>query len=644
MTAPSVSTAPAPSSRPVPQPFRRPRQSRLILAAVVIVLAALLPEYAGVSELTRVQQVLLYVMVAFGLNIGLGFSGEFAVAQPVVLGFSAYTAGVLNTHYHQGPWVTLPAAVVGGCLVGFALSAPGFRLRGWYLAITTFFAAVIFPNIVNLAQGITGGTNGLSGIAPLPGVGLILGSSSRQYWIILGITLVLLLGMYNLSRSTWGVILRGVRDAPLATEACGVNVVGAKALVSLVSSFPVAVAGWTWAHAYGVISTDAFSLNVGIVIVAGVVLGGMGSVWGPVIGTVIVEIVSLWIGPFSSYNPLVVGIAIIAFSIVIPRGLVQAWALLAARVSERMGWVSAADNTVVPDTAATPEEAAVAERAETPVVDKGAAERGTAAPHTTRDHAPAGAPGDTIFTVEGVRKRFSGVSVLEGVDLTLRRGEVVGLIGPNGSGKTTLLNVITGHIPADEGRVRLFDRPVLGLAPHAIAGRGVRRTFQVPRLIGELSVTENIRLGLLGARSQAVLGSIFQLPRYRARVRAHRAQIDAVCDLVGLPASLRNARVDGLPLGTRRVVEVARAVVSGPAIVCLDEPGAGLGGAELDRLGTVMRRVADAGSGVLVIEHNLDFVRRVTDRVVEMQDGRVVSAGAASESDVPPGDPAEARK
>jgi len=587
----------------------------MALAAVVIILAALLPEYAGVSELTRVQQVLLYVMVAFGLNIGLGYAGEFAVAQPVVLGFSAYTAGVLNTHYGLGPWLTLPCSVVGGCLVGFALSAPGFRLRGWYLAITTFFAAVIFPDVVNLCQSLTGGTNGLAGIAPLPGVGLVLGSSSHQYWIILGITVVLLVGMYNLSRSTWGVILRGLRDAPLATEACGVNVVATKALVSIVSSFPVALAGWTWAHAYTVISTSSFSLNIGIVIVAGVVLGGMGSVWGPIIGTVIVEIVSLWIGPFSSYNPLVVGIAIIVFTIGLPRGIVHAWGASTARLASRLGWIFA-----------TPA-AALAEA----VAAGGSDGPSTASLPDATASAPGSdagvAPGAVIFATRGIRKRFAGISVLEGVDLTIRRGEVVGLVGPNGSGKTTLLNVVTGHIPADEGEVLLFDKPVLGLSPHTIAARGVRRTFQVPRLIGEMSVIENIRLGLLGARSQNVIGGIFQLPGYRARTRAQRRDIDAVCDLVGLPPALRDQRVDGLPLGTRRVVEVARAVVSGPAIVCLDEPGAGLGGAELDRLGQVMRRVADAGSGVLVIEHNLAFVKRVTDRVVEMQDGRVVAGG-----------------
>ncbi len=241
-----------------------------------------------------------------------------------------------------------------------------------------------------------------------------------------------------------------------------------------------------------------------------------------------------------------------------------------------------------------------------------------------------GEAGEPILELTGVPKHFGGVVVLQGVDMVVRRGEVVGLIGPNGSGKTTLLNIMTGHIRADGGRALLFGRSVLGRSPHAIAAAGVRRTFQVPRLIGEMSVVDNIRLGLLGARSQEVIGSVFQLPGYRDRKRHHVELIEGVCDLVGLSPDIRRRRVDGLPLGLRRVVEVARAVVSGPAIVCLDEPGAGLGGDELVRLRDVMRRVADAGSGVLLVEHNLHFVRNVSDRVLEMRDGLAISLDVPS--------------
>jgi branched-chain amino acid transport system permease protein len=181
---------------------RQPRRSRWTLALVVIAIAALLPTYAGVDELSRVQQILLYAMIAFGLNIGLGYAGQFAVAQPVVLGVAAYTAGIMSAEHNVSPWVTLPAAILTGCLTGFLLSAPGVRIRGWYLAVTTFFAAAVFPDVVDFFSSSTGGTNGLAGIKPLPGVGLVLGTSPTEYWIILGITLVLLLGMYNLSRST----------------------------------------------------------------------------------------------------------------------------------------------------------------------------------------------------------------------------------------------------------------------------------------------------------------------------------------------------------------------------------------------------------------------------------------------------------
>jgi ABC-type branched-subunit amino acid transport system permease subunit len=532
---------------------RQPRRSRWTLALVVIAFAALLPAYAGVDELSRVQQILLYAMIAFGLNIGLGYAGQFAVAQPVVLGVAAYTAGIMSAEHNVSPWVTLPAAILTGCLTGFLLSAPGVRIRGWYLAVTTFFAAAVFPDVVDFFSSSTGGTNGLAGIQPLPGVGLVLGTSPTEYWIILGITLVLLLGMYNLSRSTWGVILRGVRDAPLATEACGINVSLTKAIVSIVASVPVAVAGWATAHTAGVISTDAFSLNLSIIIVAGVVIGGMGSVWGPVIGTVLVEIISLWIGPFSDYNNLLVGAAVVFFAIAMPLGIVHAYGALTARISGRLGWRFPA-----PVAKGTTQFAVTTDMIDAP----GPIE--TPGPGAGGELAPVGAfengngsqrhAGEVIFEITNVRKHFSGVSVLEDVDLVIRAGEVVGLTGPNGSGKTTLLNIITGHVSADGGRALLFGGSILSRSPHAIAARGVRRTFQVPRLIGALSVIENIRLGLLGARRQEVIGSIFQLPGYRARTRRQLARIEQVCDLVNLDPEIRDQRVDSLPLGVRRVV------------------------------------------------------------------------------------------
>jgi ABC-type branched-subunit amino acid transport system permease subunit len=312
----------------------RPPVSRLLrhrAAPLVVALLALLPVLSDIQQLTRVQQVLIYAIVAFGLNIGLGYAGEFAVAQPVVLGVAAYTAAILNVETGWSSLATLPCAVVIGVAVGFVLSAPGFRLRGWYLTITTFFAAVIFPDLIQLFRGITGGSEGLAGMDPLPGLQLTLGSSPSQFEYVLGIVVVLWLAMYNIYRSSWGVVLRAVRDAPLAAESSGIAVWRVKAAVAVVSSVPVAIAGWMIAHINGVVGPNSFGLSLTIIIIAAVVLGGSGSVWGPVVGIVVVELVALWIGPFSSYNALLVGLAVLVVSALLPAGVIPAVVTVARR-------------------------------------------------------------------------------------------------------------------------------------------------------------------------------------------------------------------------------------------------------------------------------------------------------------------------
>lgn len=567
-------------------------------APLFVLLVALMPLFSDVSQLTRVQLVLIYAAVGFGLNIGLGYAGEFAVAQPVVLGVAAYTAAILNVTLGWSSLATLPCAVGAGVVVGFALSAPGFRLQGWYLAITTFFAAVVFPDVVQFFRGTTNGSEGLAGISPLPGLGLTLGSSPQQFEYVLGIVVLLWLAMYNIYRSTWGVVLRAVRDAPLAAESCGVSVVRVKAAVALVSSAPVAIAGWMFAHVSGVISPNSFGLNLTIVIIAAVILGGFGTVWGPVIGIVVVELVALWIGPFSSYNALLVGVTILVVAAVMPEGIIPGLsALLRRRFGHGRGVAIAGVDVAC----------SIADQALPPVKRVGS------------DHRA----GEVVYETAGVDKSFAGLRVLDGAGLSVRVGEVVGLVGPNGSGKTTLLNIITGYIKADNGSARLFGQEVLGRTSHSLSVRGIRRSFQIPQLVGELSVIDNVRLGLLGGRSQQIIVGMFRFPRYRRRAQRDTAQIIAFCGALGMEQAILRSRVDELPLGLRRVVEVARAIVSGPALVCLDEPAAGLAGQELAKLGQVIRMAARTGSGVLLVEHNLGFVREVCDVIVEIQDGQI---------------------
>jgi ABC-type branched-subunit amino acid transport system ATPase component len=210
----------------------------------------------------------------------------------------------------------------------------------------------------------------------------------------------------------------------------------------------------------------------------------------------------------------------------------------------------------------------------------------------------------------GIEKSFGGVRVLRGIDLALVPGRIYGLVGPNGSGKTTLLNIVTGFVLPDAGEVVLDGRPIHGMAAHAVARHGIRRSFQVPQLIRELSAAENIRLGLHGRRGS----------------RAEQDPlIRSVSTLVGLDPMALDMPVRELPLGMRRIIEIARAVVAGPALVCLDEPAAGLAASDLELVRAALRAVSDGGAAVLLIEHNLSFVRSVADELIVLELGNVAT-------------------
>jgi branched-chain amino acid transport system permease protein len=597
---------------------------------VVLVVLALAPFFTNLVTLGRLQLVLIYVCVSIGLNLTMGFAGEFAVAQPAIMGAAAYAAGVLSVQEHWSPWLTLPAAIVFGTAIGTLISLPGLRLVGWSLGITTFMAAIVFPDVIGLAGTWTGGSNGLSGIGSLPGVGFVLGTSTKEFEIVLLVAALCFLFSTNIATSSWGIIVRGLRDAAPAAESCGVNLQIVKIGVAVASSLPVSLAGWLLAHTSG--------LNLSLIIIASVVIGGSGTIWGPVIGTAVVEAVSLWIGPFSNYNTLLVGGTILVLAAAAPQGLAELRGLFSRVLAARLPALraklrrhpipageeqSSAGRTV--DTYSTSKDSRATREFDLEPGDPSGRTALSESQH--RFFSDSDSP---LYSACALTKRFGGKLVLDGVDLTVHPGEIVGIVGPNGSGKTTLLNLITGHLVTDSGTASFNGTSTVGLAPHQIGSMGIRRSFQVPRLIGELCASDNIRLGLLGGKHQRILGSVLRFPAYRKVTRADGERVDAVCDLIGLHGDQLTAPAGSLPLGIRRVVEVGRAVCSGAGLVCLDEPAAGLAGVELDRLRSVIRRVANSGSGVVLIEHNLAFVHGLCDKVLEMRSGKLYPAARST--------------
>ncbi len=567
----------------------------LLALGVAILLPVVLP---GTFSISQLELVAIYAMVAIGLNLSFGYGGQLALAQPVIMGASAYTAALVNINLDWNAWMTLPCAIAAGVVLGIIASAPGYRLRGWYLAVTSIFLVVIFPDVILATQKWTGGDNGIGPIDGFPGL-----RSARmgEYLLILGVLAICFLLLRRVGSSHWGLALRTIRDAQTAAQASAIHTSKVKVQLAAVSALPVALAGWLWAHQAQFVGPSAFGSHLLLLIIAAVVLGGRGTLWGAIIGTIIFQTFSLWIGPFSPYNQIALGLGILVAALLFPEGIapvVRKWA--ARRLA--------------------PPRTAALDHAARPVAD-GPSPDEPSPDEPVPDERRAASRGRAVVAATGLSKAFEGVKAVLDVSLELRGGDVLGLVGPNGSGKTTVLNMITGFVRPDSGVIAVGDVTPRAGSPIQMASRGVRRSFQVPQLVLEVSVRQNITVGLL--EHVGPISSILGTPRYRRRARDYDKRVSEVCAELRFDEHVQDAAVEELSLGLRRIVEIGRAVVARPVAICLDEPAAGLGADGLVLVGRVLQDLSKYGYAVLLIEHNLSFVREVCDEILLLEEGVV---------------------
>lgn len=584
------------------------------------------PVIAGNSfDLGRVQLGMVYILAALGLNVAYGLAGEFTLGHVAIMAVGAYSAGMLTAHAGWNLWSAIIAAMVCGIIVSLALGAPSARVRGAYLGLLTLFAVLAIPPLVMLGEEWTGGEYGLLGIPRLELGGLE--PTTATYLLTMVALVVVLIGLRNLIRSSWGIRFALLRDAPRAAESVGFSNLGSKLLAYAVYGAIAALAGALMAVNDGTVVVSTFNINLTLIILTGVVLGGRGTLWGPVLGTVPLVLLSFYIGPFSEVNPIVFGCVLVAAVLLFPNGIVPAFAheiIPGIREHGLLGWLGTLVTRRGARTAQGPEseevaaeelEGSLATRAQDIVVPWGATDEG--------ELEDSGRGGEPLLEISGLRKSFGGVAALDGVDLSVQRGRIVGLVGQNGCGKSTLLNMISGFYRPDGGTVSIAGSPIAGVAPHRIARRGVGRTFQVPRLIPHASVADNIAAGLIGHDPARLLSSVLGLPVAREETRLRRRQAITMVSLLGLEREAADVLAGSLPLGVKRIVEVGRAAVSQPALLLLDEPAAGLNADERRRLSSTVRALASAGITPIVVEHNIEFVLGLCDTVVLMESGAV---------------------
>ncbi|GAC1373629.1 MAG: branched-chain amino acid ABC transporter ATP-binding protein/permease [Acidimicrobiales bacterium] len=583
-------------------PSRRP--PRALVLGLLLLLAASAPLLISGYLLFQLELVLLSMVTATGLNLAIGYAGEFILCQATVVGVAAYTAGVLSLRYGWSLPATLPVAVVAGVIWQVFVAAAGLRTRGLYLGLLTFFAVLVFPDLILVGGDVTGGSLGLIGIPPFTEQG-VAGSVAIPYEITLGLTAVSLFIVWALVRSGWGIRLRYLRDAPNALISAGISLASTKVIVYVVSAVPASMAGWALAYLSRSLTSQNFDLSMTLVLLAAVQLVGPGTLAGPIVGAALLEGYSQFVGPFSQFNVLGLGLLLTVTLILFPGGLIRYLALTVWPKVASVLPVSSLNRQpqMAGATPAAPERPAAREQRPEPLATEG--------------------PAMSVLRLRDLRKSFGGNKAVDGVSFDVGRQRVVALMGENGSGKTTLVNLISGFVKPDSGSVELGGVDVTGQKPHVVAHHGCSRTFQVPQVVAELTVRENIEAGLLRQHCSSVVTAIFLPWRSQQVDRRRRALAVQLCHDVGFSDADLDRDVDSLPLGLRRLVEVARSVATGADLICFDEPSAGLNDEELEDLAAVLHRLRLSGKTVLLVEHSVRFVLNSCDDIILMRSGQI---------------------
>lgn len=559
------------------------RDSRqFVIGSIIVILAMVGPEiFESIYWRHNFQIIGVLVIVSIFLNFLYMDAGQISFGQGAILGGSAYTTAVL----YGTMGISFPLAALGGMgasvILGLAFALPALRVQYYYLGFVTFGAALVFPELIVAFDEVTNGINGIP---------LSFGSFPRQ--TILGIPILSIavtlcvcgsLGvMVWLRKTVFGRALRISSFSPEAAQSLGISPGRMRSAAFLIAATGAGVAGVLYAPVVGFVGPTAFNIELSVLFFFVIIVGGRGQLIGPIIGIMLIYLVpNVLLADSVDFRLLTYGAIALSVMLLFPDGIVgtvQNWFV-------REKTMPALD---------FPIERAV----------QNSFKKGSRTNSVSNDSPP--------IELKGVKKFFGHVIALDGVDLVVQRGEIHGLIGANGSGKTTLLNVLSRMIQHNEGSLKVFGKDVQNYGPARIPHLGVGRTFQTPRIFDDMTVWENIEVGL----------------------DVRPSQLDPIpADLI---TELKDRYSDSLaklvPHGPRRSIEVLRVVLSGAEILLLDEPAAGLSAREREEFVSLLRKLRDeGGKSIVLVEHDLDLVLDVADRVTVLDVGRVVANGTPSE-------------
>ena len=568
----------------------------LLAAAVPVVALLPLPDF-WIAQLNYIG---LYALVCLGLVLLTGVGGLTSFGQAAFVGVGAYTTAYLTLNTGMSPWLTLFVGLGITAISALVVGAITLRMSGHYLPLATIAWGLSLYYLMGNLDAL-GKYDGLLGLKSLSIGSLDIGQGRLFFILTWAILIAGAVALLNLLDSRPGRAIRSLKGGSQMAEAMGISTFRYKVTIFLIAALFASIAGWLLAHFQRTVNPSAFGLKMGIEYLFMAVIGGVGYVWGAIVGAALIKLLDDYlqvalpalIGTSGSYEVIVFGVAMVLVLKYMPDGI---WSLVARKLPRpprKMDWQDAA-------------------------------------PLSARSKP---AMGELVLKVDKIRKQFGGLTAVNDISFDIHAGRIVGLIGPNGAGKSTTFNLITGVLAKTSGKVTYRGHDISALPSREISRQGMARTFQHVKMIPDMTVLENVALGAYTRGESGVISSM--LGTNKAEEQRFMKEAQHQLERIGMGNYLHEL-AGNLAMGPQRLMEIARALCCDPALLLLDEPAAGLRHKEKQDLIKVLRQLQSEGMSILLVEHDMDLVMDVCDHLVVMEFGTLLTQGTPAEIQASP--------
>lgn len=570
--------------------FSNNNKSTIIILCILFLFVLIIPLLFNAYWLRIFTLTLIYLIVSIGLNVLTGYTGQFSLGHAGFFAVGAYTSAILYSKCGISFWVVLPISIIAGIMFGLIVGFPAQRAKGHMLALLTAGFGVIIQTLIREWHTLTGGPIGLA--VNFIKIGNYTFNDVGNYYLILFICIIILWITKNLIYSKFGRAFQSLRDNSLAAECMGVNKLTYSLLSFVYSAALASLAGCLFTFFQGYISPEIFGFSLSVFFLTTVIVGGIGTLLGPIIGTIIMTILPESISFLSSYKLILYGSIMILVVLLFPQGIVgQLKSKLSLFCFE---------------------------------LDKPKGISPNGIKQKVKNNS------EVLVKIDDVDKKFGGLYALKGVSINILSGKVHSLIGPNGAGKSTLINVISGVYSPDRGMVKMSNNVISGKAPHVVSLFGIGRTFQNVQIFKGLTVLDNV---LIGAHNKLNMNIFDALLDTKKAKREEQVQIEKAWRILKEVGLEDKAPVlpDLLSTGQQKLLEIARILAMEPNLILLDEPTAGLSESENKELIGLIKKIINHGITVFLIAHDMNFVNEISDNVTVLDFGKKIAEGTPQE-------------